>query len=85
MKELFGAKEVGLYSTGPSQIYKIHEEIVLLKAKEETMWKQRSHANWLKDGDYNTRYFYCRANQRDKINFIHGVEDEANLWIEDED
>ena len=49
------------------------------------MWKQRSHADWLKDGDCNKRYFHCHANQRNKSNYILGLEDETGLWVEDED
>ena len=49
------------------------------------MWKQRSHSDWLKEGDRNTRYFHCRANQRNTHNFIVGLEDELGVWTEDED
>lgn len=49
------------------------------------MWRQRAHADWLKDGDRNTKYFHCHANQRNKHNLILGLEDESRLWVEDED
>ena len=49
------------------------------------MWKQCSYCDWLKEGDRNTRYFHCRANQRNKHNFIVGLEDEFGVWTEDED
>ena len=35
-------------------------------------------------GDKNTRYFHCRANQRNKINYIAGLEDDTGIWWEDE-
>ena len=39
---------------------------------------------WLKEGDRNTRYFHCRANQRNRRNLILGLEDETGNWVEDE-
>ena len=63
----------------------LRSENNLLQVREEAMWKQRSHSDWLKEGDRNTRYFHCRANQRNKHNFIVGLEDEFGVWTEDED
>ena len=48
------------------------------------MWQQQSHTNWLKEGDQNSRFFNCRANQRNKHNFILGFEDDNGVWTEDE-
>ena len=39
---------------------------------------------WLKEGDRNTRYFHCRANQRNRHNLILGLEYETGNWVEDE-
>ena len=62
----------------------LRDDIQVLKAKEEAMWKQRSHVEWLKEGGQNTRYFHCRANQCNKRNYILGFEDEFGPWFEDE-
>ena len=48
------------------------------------MWKQRVRNTWLKEGDRNTAYFHCRANQGNKRNLILGLEDDNGVWIEDE-
>ena len=38
----------------------------------------------VKEGDRNTWYFHCKANQRNKHNYIWGFEDDNGLWTEDE-
>lgn len=65
-------------------MYQLRNDIKQLKQKEECMWKQRSRMAWLKEGDQNTRYFHCRANERNKCNYILGLEDEAGSWVEDD-
>ncbi|WJX27814.1 hypothetical protein P8452_16597 [Trifolium repens] len=59
-----------------------HEE--LLKA-QETMWRQRSRAVWLKDGDKNTKFFHNKANQRNKVNYIRKIKDESGTWWKRDD
>ena len=63
LKELKGVEERGLYRSDPTHVHQLRVDIQALMSKEETMWKQRSHVEWLKEGDQNTRYFHCRANQ----------------------
>ena len=46
------------------EVLKLKKEINELLVKEEKMWKQRSRALWLHEGDKNTRYFHSRATQR---------------------
>ena len=48
------------------------------------MWKQRSCNDWLKEGDSNTRFFHYRATQRNRYNFIEGLENDAGVWVDDE-
>ena len=78
------AEESDEYRSNPRHIYELRTRIEELKNREECMWKQRSRTKWLKEGDKNTRYFHCRANQRNKRNYIVGLEDDAGAWWENE-
>ena len=84
MQDLKQAEENGRYITNPELIYKLKGDIQSLKNKEEAMWKQRSHNDWLKEGDSNTRFFHCRATQRNRRNLIEGLENNAEVWVDDE-
>lgn len=57
----------------------IEGEIDELLAKEETMWKQRSRALWLQDGDRNTAYFHKVADGRNRRNQIKQIVDAAGM------
>ncbi|RVW38411.1 hypothetical protein CK203_090301 [Vitis vinifera] len=41
-----------------------------LAVLEETSWRQKSRALWLKDGDRNTRFFHRMVNIHKRINFM---------------
>ena len=51
--------------------------------REELMWRQRSRALWLREGDKNTKYFQCKASWRRKRNTISKLKDEEGVWVED--
>lgn len=48
------------------------------------MWKQGSHNDWLKEGDSNTKFVHYRATQRNRRNFIEGLENDVRVWVDDE-
>ncbi|XP_075663156.1 uncharacterized protein LOC142632674 [Castanea sativa] len=85
LKELKVVEELGGYVSDPTRVHLLRTEIEQLKNKEECMWKQHSQMAWLKEGDRNTRYFHCKATQRNKRNLILGLEDEAAQWVEEEE
>ena len=70
---------------GHSRVKALTVEIQDLMEKEEVMWYQRVKNDWLKFGDQNTKYFHCRATDRNKRKFISGLEDEQGNWVEGED
>ncbi|KAL0013129.1 hypothetical protein SO802_000198 [Lithocarpus litseifolius] len=84
LKELQYVEESGGYTKNRNHVYQLRNDIEKLKRKEECMWKQWARTAWLKEGDQNTRFFHYRASQRNKRNYITGLENEAGLWMEDE-
>ncbi|XP_042983163.1 uncharacterized protein LOC122312584 [Carya illinoinensis] len=48
--------------------------------RQEIMWRQRSRAVWLKEGDNNTRYFHMKASQRRHKNGIFRIQYDRGQW-----
>ena len=61
-------------------ILQLKNEINSLMEKEERMWRQRSRALYLKEGDRNTRFFHCRATKRKRRNSISGIKNHEDEW-----
>ena len=75
-KLLLKAKGVSMGDRDHSRVKILTADIHGLMEKEEVMWHQRAKKNWLKFGDQNTKYFHCRTTDRNKRNYISGLEDE---------
>ena len=85
-KELLQAKSDSMAERdGHARIKALTDEVHKLMEKEECMWHQHLRTDWLKFGDQNTKYFHCRAIERNKRNFITSLENEQGIWVEGED
>lgn len=51
----------------------------------EIMWRQRSTAIWLREGDRNTAFFHNSATTRKKINTIEGIRNGNGVWVNKEE
>ena len=69
---------------GNERLASLNEELQNLMVLEEHMWSQRAKSDWLRYGDQNTKYFQCRAFERNKRNYISGIENAIGAWTEDE-
>ena len=65
-----------------NKIKEVERQIQNMLADDETYWKQRSRADWLKGGDKNMKFFHHKASSRKKKNRIWGIENAAGNWIE---
>jgi hypothetical protein len=59
--------------------------IDMLLEQQEIHWMQRSHANWLRQGDRNTIFFHNFATARWKKNFIRKLKNNNGDWVEGTD
>ncbi|OMO54692.1 reverse transcriptase [Corchorus capsularis] len=59
------------------------DELNELYKQEELMWRQKSKATWLRDGDRNTTYFHSVASARRNRNLIAGIKDVDGNWQTD--
>lgn len=51
------------------------ERLISLLVQEESYWRQRSKAHWLKEGDLSTHFFHVSAIARKKVNKVERLED----------
>jgi hypothetical protein len=56
-----------------------------LEDQHSLYWQQRAHANWLKYGDHNTKYFHAFASERKKMNVIRSLKREGGGVVEGEE
>lgn len=61
----------------------VSKELDELLLKQEIYWAQRSRILWLRHGDKNTKYFHSKASQRQRRNFIQGIQNQDNIWLEE--
>lgn len=47
---------------------------------EETIWRQKNIVVWIKQGDYNTKFFHGKTSQRKKMNSIKKLKDDNGCW-----
>jgi hypothetical protein len=48
-------------------------------AEEKNIWYPRTHLRWLLEGDENVAYFHMLANERERRNTMHFVDDNGVL------
>ena len=84
LSELLGldAKEelLGLSNVEESCRTQVKGDIAALVALEETFWRQKSRALYVKEGDNNTRFFHRLANSHRIANHIRSIEVDGVLY-----
>ena len=60
-------------------------EVSCIVDQRELYWKQRSHVNWMKGGDRNTKFFHSVASERKKNNHIERLKrEDGGVVVEEE-
>ncbi|KAF7825238.1 ribonuclease H [Senna tora] len=76
-------KQIQLTDAVRKNIQDAQAELDQLLKNEEILWRQRSRAVWLKEGDLNTKFFHRKANQRRNRNAIRRIRDDQNRMHSD--
>ncbi|KAK9984667.1 hypothetical protein SO802_034192 [Lithocarpus litseifolius] len=84
-EQLRKAEEVAIKGGSMDKVCKLKWEINGLLIKEEKMWKQRSRALWLHEGDQNTQFFHNRASHRYRRNRIDELQSAKGEVCSDEE
>jgi hypothetical protein len=79
-QELKIAEEKAMQGESSVPITFLRNEVSMLLAKEERMWRQCSRSQWLKHGGRNTNFFHSRATHRQRRNSIVGLRDSDGEW-----
>ena len=66
-------------------VMQLRRELNVLLDKEGRMWAQRPRAQWLANGDPNTKFFHGVATHRKRKNFIKSIKDVQDEWVTDEE
>ncbi|KAH9801140.1 hypothetical protein KPL71_000911 [Citrus sinensis] len=80
-KQLQEWKQRGVQYESGEEIKIVENQIQNIIIDEEIYWKQRSRADWLKEGDKNTKFFHLKVLNRKKKNQIWGIENSSGDWI----
>ncbi|KAH9688162.1 reverse transcriptase domain-containing protein [Citrus sinensis] len=67
------------------EIQRLESQLNAMLVDEEIYWKQHSRADWLREGDKNTKYFHAKASARKRKNKVWGIENEQGIWLKDRD
>jgi hypothetical protein len=73
---------VGLVASQWEQRYILERELVDINKWEEIFWSQRTHVQWLQEGDSNTAFFHAYANGRRRKCSIFSLEGEHGAVYE---
>lgn len=64
------------------EMYRLNQRLEQLIEVESDYWHQRSHSNYLANGDRNTSYFHHHASHRKCINRIQKICDTSDKVVE---
>jgi hypothetical protein len=78
-KEFFSSGKVSLLKER-----RLEQDLCELFEREEIMARQRSRAEWLREGDRNTAFFHSRASARKKTNHISSLTRDDGSKCEDQ-
>jgi hypothetical protein len=84
-RELEKCRRQPISQEGVSREHVLRYKLGRLEDQHNTYWKQRAHANWLKFGDRNTKYFHAFASERKKLNKIKKLRREDGGVVENEE
>lgn len=62
---------------------KLRRDLDLVLIQGETLWYQKAHVEWLKDGDRNTAFFHLSTIIRKWKTRIVAINNDANEWLSD--